>query len=194
MPLIALLAHRYEHQAWRNGGGSTREVWREGEAPDWRVSLARIETDGPFSNFAGYRRELMYQRGGGLRLHTEDVGATHLESPYSLCRFEGAANTRAECIDGPCEVINLMFRPEAVEARLLARPLLGSMLFFPRAGERWLLHLASGQARVREAGLDIALAQGDSALLLGEGGRVLLEGGGELVLAQVNRLDARTPD
>ncbi|SDD07785.1 HutD/Ves family protein [Aquimonas voraii] len=192
MPLIALPAHRYERQAWRNGGGSTREVWREGEAPDWRFSLARIEADGPFSSFPGYRRELMLQRGGGLRLHTDGLASAPLQSPYALCRFEGAADTRAECIDGPCEVINLMFRPEAVEARLLARPLLGSMLFFPRAGERWLLHLAGGQARVREASLSIDLAQGDSALLFGERGRVLLEGGGELVLVQVRSSDAHS--
>ncbi|MFY8134164.1 MAG: HutD family protein [Aquimonas sp.] len=194
MPLIALPAHRYERQTWRNGGGSTREVWREGEAPDWRFSLARIEADGPFSSFPGYRRELMYQRGGGLRVRTEDLEPACLEAPYALCRFDGAANTRAECVDGPCEVINLMFRPEAVQARLLARPLLGSMLFFPRAGERWLLHLASGQARVREAALSVDLAQGDSALLFGEGGRVLLEGGGELVLVQVRASDAPSPD
>ncbi|MFN7783250.1 MAG: HutD family protein [Lysobacterales bacterium] len=194
MPLIALPAHRYERQTWRNGGGSTREVWREGEAPDWRFSLARIEADGPFSSFPGYHRELMYQRGGGLRVFTEGLEPARLESPYALCRFDGAASTLAECVDGPCEVINLMFRPEAVQARLLARPLLGSMLFFPRAGERWLLHLASGQARVREAALIVDLAQGDSALLFGEGGRVLLEGGGELVLVQVRASNAALLD
>jgi environmental stress-induced protein Ves len=127
-------------------------------------------------------------------VRTEDLEPACLEAPYALCRFDGAANTRAECVDGPCEVISLMFRPEAVQARLLARPLLGSMLFFPRAGERWLLHLASGQARVREAALSVDLAQGDSALLFGEGGRVLLEGGGELVLVQVRASDAPSPD
>jgi len=193
MPLIALPAHRYERQAWRNGGGSTREVWREGEAPDWRVSLASIHSDGPFSSFPGYRRELMYQRGGGLRLHIEGRKPAQLETPYALCGFDGAADTRAECLDGPCEVINLMFRPEAVEARLFQRPLLGSMLFFPRAGERWLLHLAGGQARLREAALSIELAQGDSALLFGNGGRVQLEGGGELVLVQVRRSELPGP-
>ncbi len=193
MPLIALPAHRYERQAWRNGGGSTREVWREGEAPDWRVSLASIDSDGPFSSFPGYRRELMLQRGSGLRLHVEGRDPAQLETPYALCGFEGAADTRVECLDGPCEVINLMFRPGAVEARLFQRPLLGSMLFFPRAGERWLLHLAGGQARLREAALSIELAQGDSALLFGEGGRVQLEGGGELVLVQVRRSEPQRP-
>lgn len=185
VPLIALPAHRYERQAWRNGGGSTREVWREGESPDWRFSLARIESDGPFSTFPGYRRELMLQSGGGLLLDTGAPDTARLDSPYALCRFEGADQSYARCIDGPCEVINLMFRPEAVDARLFQRPLLGSMLFFPRAGERWLLHLASGQARVREAALTIELSQGDSALLLGEGGRVQIEGSGELALVHV---------
>lgn len=185
MPVIALPAHRYQRQAWRNGGGSTREVWREGEAPDWRFSLARIEADGPFSAFPGYRRELMYQRGGGLRLQIGAAEPTQLESPYARCRFDGDVSVLAHCVDGACEVLNLMYRPEAVEAELFQRPLLGSMLFFPRAGERWLLHLAGGQACVREAALSVSLAQGDSALLFGEGGRVQLEGGGELVLVKV---------
>lgn len=187
MPLIALPAHRYERQPWRNGGGSTLEIWREGETPDWRLSLARIEADGPFSAFPGYRRELMFRRGAGLLLDTGGAGPMRLDSPYALCRFDGDVPVHAQCIEGACEVINLMYRPEAVEARLFQRPLLGSMLFFPRAGERWLLHVAGGQARIREARLRIDLAQGDSALLFGEGGRVQLEGGGELVLAHVAR-------
>lgn len=194
MPLIALPAHRYERQAWRNGGGSTREVWREGEATDWRFSLARIERDGPFSTFPGYRRELMLQRGSGLLLDTGASGIARLDSPYALCRFEGAERSHARCIEGPCEVINLMFRPEAVDARLFQRPLLGNMLLFPRAGERWLLHLAGGQARVREAQLAIELSQGDSAVVLGEGGRVQIEGGGELVLVHVRSQTPTTVD
>src|SRR5690606_30798470 len=43
MPLTALPAHRYQRQRWRNGAGYTREIWREGEAPDWRASIAEID-------------------------------------------------------------------------------------------------------------------------------------------------------
>jgi hypothetical protein len=65
--------------------------------------------------------------------------------------------------------------------------LLGSMLFFLRPGQTWLLHLAAGQARLREADHQLQLGAGDSALLFGEAGRVQLEGGGDLLLVQTDR-------
>jgi hypothetical protein len=63
------------------------------------------------------------------------------------------------------------------------------MLFFPRPGESWLLHLASGQARLSAGAAGLDLTQGDSALLRGgppaNGGRLQLEGGGETLLVRV---------
>ena len=40
-------------QAWRNGGGTMRELLAWPDASDWqlRVSVAEIEADGPFSAF-----------------------------------------------------------------------------------------------------------------------------------------------
>src|ERR1700689_272768 len=58
---------------WKNGGGSTTEV---AVAPagasldnfDWRVSLARVASDGPFSEFPGIDRSLAVVKGEGLVL------------------------------------------------------------------------------------------------------------------------------
>src|ERR1700724_4705436 len=58
---------------WKNGGGSTTEI---AAAPfgatldnfDWRVSMARVASDGPFSEFAGIDRTLAVVKGGGLEL------------------------------------------------------------------------------------------------------------------------------
>jgi environmental stress-induced protein Ves len=56
-------AHRFEGArlpaiSWKNGGGTTREVVTQppGAAFDefnWRVSIATIASDGPFSTFPG---------------------------------------------------------------------------------------------------------------------------------------------
>ncbi|BBI49914.1 hypothetical protein HORIV_23350 [Vreelandella olivaria] len=42
--------------AWQNGGGVTREVAcqaGDGESPGWRVSVAELDREGPFSIIAG---------------------------------------------------------------------------------------------------------------------------------------------
>jgi len=186
MPLIALPAHLYERQPWRNGAGSTREVLSSGESRDWRIAIADIDGDCAFSDFAGYARRLMLLSGPRLELQIEQAPPIILDSPYAHCSFDGAAAVRATLPEGPCRAFNLMFRPGAVRAELFHRPLLGTMLFFPRPGQHWLIHLAGGQARLREAQRVLELDQGDSAWLQGEGGRVQLEGGGDLVLVQVD--------
>lgn len=50
--------------AWKNGGGVSREMAcaPEGSDPfDWRVSVATIEADGPFSRFNGIGRTITDQ-------------------------------------------------------------------------------------------------------------------------------------
>jgi environmental stress-induced protein Ves len=190
MNVLHLPAHRYERQPWRNGAGSTREIWREGKGPDWRVSIADIEADGAFSRFPGLLRRLVLLSGDGLRLDiTPATEAVELHAPYGAHSFPGDAEVSAARLGGRCQAFNLMWNPQIVDAELLLRPLVGSMLFFPRPGESWLLHLASGQARLRAGASGLDLAQGDSALLRGgppaAGGRLQLEGGGETLLVRV---------
>ncbi|XES00502.1 HutD family protein [Streptomyces sp. S1D4-11] len=55
---------------WKNGGGVTREIvaWPEGADMgdfEWRVSLADVGGDGPFSAFADVDRILTMVEGGG---------------------------------------------------------------------------------------------------------------------------------
>jgi environmental stress-induced protein Ves len=56
---------------WRNGGGITHEAIRvppTGDAFLWRVSVAQIDSSGPFSDFAGYDRKMVLLRGRGIAL------------------------------------------------------------------------------------------------------------------------------
>ena len=64
---------------WKNGGGVTREIVASPEgAPldafDWRVSLADVSADGPFSSFPGVDRTLTVVEGAGMDLM---VGGEH---------------------------------------------------------------------------------------------------------------------
>ena len=56
---------------WRNGGGSTLEVFvqpAQGRFA-WRVSVAQVKEDGPFSLFDNYERHIMVLNGAGMDLH-----------------------------------------------------------------------------------------------------------------------------
>jgi uncharacterized protein len=57
-------ASDYREQPWKNGGGLTREIavaFSDDEATSvlWRVSLATIDRDGPFSEYRGYDRTIV---------------------------------------------------------------------------------------------------------------------------------------
>ncbi|MGR7000643.1 HutD/Ves family protein [Yinghuangia aomiensis] len=76
---------------WRNGGGETREVAAEPSADGgfaWRVSIATIAQDGPFSAFPGVDRTITLLEGAGV--HLVGDGLDHL-----LDRIGGPSPARA---------------------------------------------------------------------------------------------------
>lgn len=197
-------ASQYRRQRWRNGCGWTREIdagsiiagpahasppQGQGAAWDWRLSIAEIEHDAPFSRFPGVERELLLLSGNGLRLRFDDGPLHRLDPPHGRLRFSGERALSAELVDGPTQGFNLMWRRDVVDAELLHRPLVGPMLFFAEPGNRWALHLMAGHARFDAGARLPALAAGDTALLAApERTRFLLDGGGELLAI---RLTAR---
>lgn len=94
---------------WKNGGGQTRELlaWPEGHGWRFRVSVAEIGSDGPFSSFPGVTRWFTVVAGQGvvLRFGSEErrlgVGSDPL-------RFDGAWSPGCQLIDGPTLDLNLM--------------------------------------------------------------------------------------
>ena len=189
---MVIPANEYRRLRWKNGTGWTREIVRvpDREDWDWRLSIAEIESDGPFSLFTGIDRELVLIRGNGLRLRFEDGAVTELQPPHERIRFAGERAVQGELLDGPTHDFNLMWRRDLVAAELLHRPLVGPMLFFTDPGTIWAIHLLAGQAHFdRSSGLP-ALWAGDTALLIDgdERRRHALEGGGELLAIKLTRL------
>ena len=184
-------ATEYRRERWKNGLGWTREVLRWPLGPDdwdWRISIAEVDKGGPFSSFPGVERELVLLSGEGMRLNFEDGEIVDLHPPHGRHRFAGERALEAELLAGPTQDFNLMWRRGRVEASLLHRPLVGSMLFFAEPGVRWLAYLLSGRAWVKDQLLPMVLEQGDSALLapqVGDHQRLIIEGGGELLLVRL---------
>jgi environmental stress-induced protein Ves len=96
---------------WKNGGGITHEAIRvppTGDAFLWRVSVAQIDSSGPFSDFAGYDRKMVLLRGRGITLQFGSGERCALRSVGDWVEFDGAMSTHCELLDGPCVDLNLM--------------------------------------------------------------------------------------
>lgn len=101
----------YRAMPWKNGGGVTTEIYVSPPSGvfDWRVSIATVNSDGPFSTFAGYERHIMTLTGEGMVLDIEGRGRFPLESlqPFS---FSGDAQVHGSLMQGAVLDFNLMVR------------------------------------------------------------------------------------
>lgn len=106
-------------QPWKNGGGSTQELLAWPALPDWivRVSVARIEQDGPFSAFTGIDRWFAVISGAGVRLEIAGAPLTVVTESGPL-HFDGAAAPGCALIDGPTQDLNLMVHRSAGEGSM----------------------------------------------------------------------------
>ncbi len=187
-----LPASSYNRMRWKNGAGWTSEILRVPDHDDWhwRLSIAEIETDAPFSTFQGVERELVLLSGNGLRLRFDDdsTGGVHeLLPPHDKLRFAGEYAAVGELIDGPTRDFNLMWKRDRCDAQLWHRPLVGTMVVFVAPGETWAVHVLAGQARFADdSGLG-AMQMGDTAILVSNEARTrhVLDGGGELLLIRI---------
>lgn len=99
-------------QPWKNGGGVTRELWREPAAGgDWRLrlSVAEIARDGPFSAFPGVVRWFAVLDGAGVVLDLDGVERVLRPGDPPL-RFDGATAPGCRLLDGPTRDLNLMLQ------------------------------------------------------------------------------------
>jgi environmental stress-induced protein Ves len=99
---------------WRNGGGVTREIAvYPGGADDflWRLSIADVESDGPFSAFPGCRRVITVLTGAGMRLTVD--GVAHEIGPLAPFEFPGDAETSCVLPGGPVTDLNLIVQSSA---------------------------------------------------------------------------------
>ena len=96
---------------WANGRGVSYEVARENDESGewkWRLAIAPIVEDGPFSVLTGVHRELTLLEGDGLVLT--------IDGNMVMCRrgevvdFSGDAHTHAALTKGPVVDLNVMSR------------------------------------------------------------------------------------
>ena len=111
---------RLAPQRWRNGAGITREIATAPDGAggfDWRLSVAEVGRDAPFSAFPGIDRCIVLLHGSGMQLRADDGTIEHrLDTALVPFRFRGDAALQATLIDGACSDFNVMVRRGAFAA------------------------------------------------------------------------------
>lgn len=114
-------------QPWKNGGGSTLQIAIDPtdaglDTFSWRVSQARIESDGPFSLFPHVSRWIMLVEGNGFDLDFPGGRSQRINQPFVPYRFDGGIRTSCRLIDGPCTDLNVMARKGLIIAVSVIAP------------------------------------------------------------------------
>jgi len=119
---------------WANGRGTTAIVTRVPDTDDWawRLSLADVVDDGPFSSLPGVDRWIAVARGGRMALQLgapDGFARTVLSDTDGAVSFSGDGDTSCRVLDGPLVDLNLMLRRGRATGAL--------DLYELDAGERW---------------------------------------------------------
>lgn len=149
MKLTHLAPSSYRRMPWKNGLGVTTEIARapqEGEF-EWRVSIAQVTTDGPFSTFPGYDRVIVALDGDGMILTHHDVKTEAFVGPLEPWTFSGDWTTSCVLRRGAIRDFNVITRRDAFTAAVSVLHLNG-----PRtlriAGTIALLYCVRGALRI----------------------------------------------
>jgi uncharacterized protein len=156
---------------WKNGGGITHEIAREmeGERILWRLSMAEVASDGPFSSFPGLTRILTVIRGAGLVLRTPEGVIT--AEPMHPVRFSGDLPVECTRIAGDVTDLNVIFDGARIDARVtrLAGPeewSEGSAAFLTQSGSVAADDVAVPTGSVALDFVTLSLATGATGLLV----------------------------
>lgn len=132
---------------WKNGGGLTWQIASEPPGSsydfDWRLSLARVTADGPFSSFPGVDRILTVLE-GAMRLSVAGGAPVCLSAETPPFSFAGDATCTAELIV-PVLDLNLMVRRDRLRGEVETLHVQADCALAP-GGEPSILFVATGEA------------------------------------------------
>ncbi|KUM24534.1 HutD-family protein [Mesorhizobium loti] len=190
-----LRAAGYRVMPWKNGGGTTTEIAVSPHGAglddfDWRISMARVETSGPFSSFAGIDRTLSVLEGDGIVLDIAGRPAARLTAASAPLSFPGDVATGATLIGGPITDLNVMTRRGRMRHTVERLSLSGAMRIEHGTGTTLVLPVGGG-VKVFADGAS-SLGPLDTLLLDGDGPepRLQPEGQGHLFVVRLSSIAA----
>ncbi|MEO8346305.1 MAG: HutD family protein [Betaproteobacteria bacterium] len=161
----------YRRMPWKNGGGHTTEIAAHPEGSGmasfaWRVSVADVEKDGPFSTFAGIDRTLVLLAGAGFTL-TGEGEPLEMRATFEPVRFSGDSTLSCNLVSGPVRDFNLMVRRGSARGDVIVRREGGEAL---APAHTYLCYAAAGPSECLLAGHPpIALPEAHALLMTMEG-------------------------
>lgn len=157
----------YRRMPWKNGGGETVEiaVCPPGATVadfDWRLSMATVAGDGPFSSFPGIDRTLSILEGEGMRLDIEGRAPVTVILDSEPLEFSADLATSAHLVAGPITDLNVMTKRKVFSHRVCRRIFSGAQKLTSTAD--WLFVLCHKSSfTLQTTGIDAKLADLDIA-------------------------------
>lgn len=185
-----LRASDHRQMPWKNGGGVTTEI---AVAPplasvadfDWRISMATVASDGPFSRFDGIDRTLTVLSGEGLELTVEGAPLVRLTPAGKPYPFPGDAAALAKLIAGPVTDFNVMTRRGRWTHSVDNLSIDGTQVL-PVAADVCIIFCRSGQITLDESSV---LEAHDAALIDASAGtpEISIGGSGEAIIVHLSQ-------
>lgn len=127
MTIELISPNQWQCQRWQNGGGITHQIARQDDERGmrWRLSIAEVDTDGPFSQLENIERIILLLDGAGFCLSGAGDMPQVLDQPLQAFHF--AADSAIDCklINGPVRDFNIMSRRGELSASLTVLSLVG---------------------------------------------------------------------
>jgi environmental stress-induced protein Ves len=97
---------------WKNGLGFTTELAINDGANlenfDWRLSIASVTSNGEFSNFSGYDRNLVLIEGHSISLQHDEKNTDKLTQLLDIAKFDGGCKTFGTLHQGAINDFNII--------------------------------------------------------------------------------------
>ncbi|MFC5386609.1 HutD family protein [Aquamicrobium segne] len=157
----------YKRMAWKNGQGVTEEVaaFPAGSTTDnfdWRLSIAHVGADGPFSVFSGIDRTIALLDGAGLALVLPEGRIKELSQEGTPFSFSGDWEISSRNLNEPTIDLNIMTRRRRCThamQRITLAP--GETLTTP--GFNWAVF--NSPAKIEADGQELAIERFDAIAL-----------------------------
>ncbi|HEX4442384.1 MAG TPA: HutD family protein [Galbitalea sp.] len=168
---------------WKNGNGTTQQVAISPATAtidnfDWRVSVATISGDSPFSQFEGVSRWIMPLDPEGFTMRVE--GETTRLADREAFAFNGGSTVRAIKVRPGALDLSLMVRNSIARGSLLALVVQDETAIAAGPNESVVIVVLEGSPSVDETVLEIL-----DAIELPSGSDVVLAGDAVVAIARI---------
>jgi len=166
-------ADQFVRTDWKNGLGSTLELAiNEGgtiDNFDWRISIADVKSDGPYSSFEGYTRYLTPIEGEGTALTHNDDHCENL-TKFETAIFDGGSVTVGKLNNGPIKNFNVIAKRGLVDAIVRASHKHTEILLEPM--KPYYCYSPIAEMTLVENELETVIGAGQLLCYLGKGGTI----------------------